>query len=135
MMCALRPAIGRPQCAQRSKRGRRPYLLVIINLVSIHPLIFLPYLFLPSSPSILNQAFIAAIFIMVGDIKFLIKAYISAIWVFYGLTFVSLLIMRVTHRKITRPYKVYCCHYSRSWFSVLKCIWQYLALLPWLIFR
>ena len=43
---------------------------------------------------------------MVADINFLIDAYNSATWVINGLTFISLLIMRVTLRKTPRPYKV-----------------------------
>ena len=52
------------------------------------------------------QSSIAAVYIVVADINFLINASSSVDYVLYGLTFVSLLIMRVTHCKTARPYKV-----------------------------
>ena len=65
------------------------------------------------------QSFIAAVFIVASDINFLIDAFSSVAWVFYGLSFVSLLIMRVTHRKTPRPYKVVFVCIGIS----MKCVW------------
>lgn len=36
----------------------------------------------------------------------LINSFNAAAWIFYGLCFASLLIMRITHRRDIRPYKV-----------------------------
>ena len=48
----------------------------------------------------------ASFWVMVGNIESLINSFNAALWVFYGLVFVGLLIMRVTHRNHPRPYKV-----------------------------
>ena len=48
----------------------------------------------------------ASFWVMVGNIESLINSFNATFWVFYGLVFVGLLIMRVTHRNQPRPYKV-----------------------------
>ena len=41
-----------------------------------------------------------------SNLSQLVNSYSLAVWIFYGLVFVGLLIMRVTHRDVKRPYKV-----------------------------
>ena len=48
--------------------------------------------------------------LMPGDIGQLINSFSAAAWIFYGLCFASLLIMRITHRRDERPYKVCFIH-------------------------
>ena len=55
-----------------------------------------------------------------GDIENLIDAFSAATWVFYGLSFLGLIIMRFTHKKKRRPYKV--CQGKRSITSVVVCL-------------
>ncbi len=57
-------------------------------------------------PATLFNVPLALIFIMMGDIEDLIDGMSAALWVFYCLTFAAVLVMRVTHRKEPRPYKV-----------------------------
>ena len=51
-----------------------------------------------------------------SDIEQLINSFNAAAWIFYGLCFASLLIMRITHRRDKRPYKVYTwlCELSKD---------------------
>ena len=44
--------------------------------------------------------------IAIGDISKLLDGYSAVAFVFYGLVFAGLLIMRVTHREAPRPFKV-----------------------------
>ena len=44
--------------------------------------------------------------ILVGTINQLIDAFNAASWVFYGLAIGGLLIMRITHEDVPRPFKV-----------------------------
>ena len=48
--------------------------------------------------------------ILGGDIEFLLDGYSAVMWIFYGLTFAALLIMRITHSSVKRPYKVIFTH-------------------------
>lgn len=56
--------------------------------------------------SVILQGFITAFFIMVGDITSLIEVASFLIWLFYGLAFSALLIMRRTRPNARRPYRV-----------------------------
>ena len=44
--------------------------------------------------------------IIPSNLAQLVNSYSLAVWIFYGLVFVGLLIMRVTHKDVHRPYKV-----------------------------
>ncbi|XP_063699556.1 b(0,+)-type amino acid transporter 1-like [Culicoides brevitarsis] len=57
-------------------------------------------------PSVVLQGVITALFILSGDIETLIEVASFLIWVFYGLAFVALMIMRKTRPNDHRPYKV-----------------------------
>ena len=54
----------------------------------------------------------STIMISVGDIGELIAAFSAAAFVFYMLAFISVLIMRVTHRDQPRLFKVHCTLYK-----------------------
>ena len=56
--------------------------------------------------SLSMQASLASVWVLIGNIDSLINSFNAAIWVFYGLVFAGLLIMRVTHRNQPRPFKV-----------------------------
>ena len=56
---------------------------------------------------VLLQVVLSTIYIMAGDISDLISAFNASIWTYYCLSFVSLLIMRVTYRHESRPFKVW----------------------------
>ena len=47
------------------------------------------------------------VYVTAGNISDLITSFNAATWIMYGLSFVSLLIMRVTHRHEPRPFKVW----------------------------
>lgn len=52
------------------------------------------------------QTFSAALYISSGDISSLIESFNAALWVFLFLSFISVLIMRFTHKDDKRPFKV-----------------------------
>ncbi|KAL5466759.1 hypothetical protein EMCRGX_G030908 [Ephydatia muelleri] len=58
-------------------------------------------------PAIILQTLLSMVMCLVGDIGGLIDSFNASIWLFYGLTFLALLIMRVTHREARRHYKVW----------------------------
>lgn len=62
------------------------------------------------------QAILATIMITAGSIGELIEAYSAASFFFHMLVFVALLIMRVTHAKEPRFFKVCIC--TLAWCSV-----------------
>ena len=53
------------------------------------------------------QVVLTTVYILAGDISDLISSFNASIWTYYCLSFVSLLIMRVTHRHEPRPFKVW----------------------------
>ncbi|GAB1609263.1 b(0,+)-type amino acid transporter 1-like [Argonauta hians] len=57
--------------------------------------------------SLILSAIIALIMIIPGEISSLIDFFSFTAWLFYGLAFLSLLVMRVTKRKQKRPFKVF----------------------------
>ena len=57
-------------------------------------------------PATLLVVPLSAILLVIGNIEDLLDGSSAALWVFYGLTIIGLLIMRVTHRMEERPYKV-----------------------------
>ena len=57
--------------------------------------------------SLLFKVILSSLYASIGSISGLIDSFSAAIWVYYALTFTSLLIMRVTYRKEERPFKVF----------------------------
>jgi L-type amino acid transporter 9 len=58
-------------------------------------------------PAIILTVILSSLYASIGSISGLIDSFSAAIWVYYALTFTSLLIMRVTYRKEERPFKVF----------------------------
>ena len=54
-----------------------------------------------------TQVVLGTVYVLAGDISDLISSFNAAIWTYYCLSFVSLLIMRVTYRHEPRPFKVW----------------------------
>ena len=53
------------------------------------------------------QITLGVIITVAGNISDLISSFSAAIWVYYTLSFISLLIMRVTYKDEERPFKVF----------------------------
>jgi amino acid transporter len=58
-------------------------------------------------PAILLQFSLCVFYILIGNISHLINGISSVLWVFYGLSFAGLLIMRITKRHERRPFKIW----------------------------
>ncbi|XP_063911415.1 b(0,+)-type amino acid transporter 1-like [Zophobas morio] len=72
----------------------------------IKSLSFVHYKKLTPSPAVVLQGIVTFVFIVAGDIVQLIEFVSFLIWIFYGLAFVSLLVLRKTMKDVHRPYKV-----------------------------
>ena len=69
------------------------------------------------------QACMTSLYILVGDISSLIQGFSAAQWVFIFLTFISILIMRFTHKDDKRPFKVcWICYVCASVASFILCV-------------
>ena len=77
------------------------------------------------NPAVLFLAALSVIFIMIGDIDELVDGVSAGVWLFYGITIAGLLVMRVTHKNETRPYRVWLI---TPIFALLVCL--YLVVLP-----
>ena len=55
---------------------------------------------------IIVQVCVSTVYLLSGDISSLIEGQAATMWVFFLLCFVAILIMRVTHKEIKRPFKV-----------------------------
>ena len=67
----------------------------------------------------------ATTMISVGDISELIEAFSAAAFVFYMLVFISVLIMRVTHRDQPRLFKVHCTLNHHYTCNIITCSYQH----------
>ena len=52
------------------------------------------------------QSAISCVLVVMGDIENLIGGFSAAMWLFYGMVFLGLVIMRSSHREQRRPFKV-----------------------------
>ncbi|CAG0917653.1 unnamed protein product [Notodromas monacha] len=77
-----------------AKEGHMVDVLAYVNVKSLSP-----------SPAIVFNAILAVTMIMTGDIRNLIDFVSFTTWIFYGLSMVSLMIMRRTKKDTRRPYK------------------------------
>ena len=80
-------------------------------------------------------------FACVGSIDVLIDGFSVLMWIFYGLVFAALLVLRVTRPKDKRPYKVYSTRHEevRNWLLVIfavamksKCATSFLCNKPFI---
>lgn len=52
------------------------------------------------------QTLMSSLMIVIGTIDKLIEAFSATTWVFYGLGIGALLVMRITHKDVPRPFEV-----------------------------
>ena len=87
---------------QQSFKTPLPSIVLMVSMVTFDSEVKLLFeLF-----SFLSQAGITAVFVCVGSIEVLIQGVTAAMWFFYLLVFCSVLILRITHPKYARPFKV-----------------------------
>lgn len=72
----------------------------------IKSLSFVHYQRLTPAFAVVSQGILSLLFIVAGNIVELIEFVSFLIWIFYGLAFVSLLVLRKTMKDAPRPYKV-----------------------------
>ena len=65
------------------------------------------------------QSSLSIIAILSGNLAQLVDSYSTGGWVFYGLVFGGLLIMRVTHRNSKRPFKARITAYIHTYIHIL----------------
>ncbi|XP_061449740.1 B(0,+)-type amino acid transporter 1 [Rhineura floridana] len=78
--------------------GREGHMLKVLSYISIKR--FTP------APAIIFHAAIAIIYVIPGDINTLINYFSFAVWIFYGLTVLGLIVMRFTRKDWGRPIRV-----------------------------
>ncbi|XP_042293407.1 B(0,+)-type amino acid transporter 1 [Sceloporus undulatus] len=78
--------------------GREGHMLKVLSYISIKRL--------TPAPAIMFYGAIAIIYIIPGDINTLINYFSFAVWLFYGLTVVGLVVMRFTRKELERPIRV-----------------------------
>ncbi|XP_061201884.1 B(0,+)-type amino acid transporter 1 isoform X1 [Neopsephotus bourkii] len=78
--------------------GREGHMLKLLSYISVKRL--------TPAPAIIFYGIIAIIYIIPGDIETLINYCSFAIWIFYGLTVLGLIVMRFTRKDLNRPVKI-----------------------------
>ncbi|NXX55444.1 BAT1 protein, partial [Scopus umbretta] len=78
--------------------GREGHMLKVLSYISVKRL--------TPAPAIIFYGVIAIIYIIPGDIDTLINYFSFAVWLFYGLTVLALIVMRFTRKELRRPIKV-----------------------------
>ncbi|NXN10795.1 BAT1 protein, partial [Indicator maculatus] len=78
--------------------GREGHMLKVLSYISVKRL--------TPAPAIIFYGAIAIIYIIPGDIDTLINYFSFAVWIFYGLTILGLIVMRFTRTELRRPIKV-----------------------------
>ncbi|XP_078400538.1 b(0,+)-type amino acid transporter 1 [Cetorhinus maximus] len=78
-----------------AREGHMVKILSYINIKRLTP-----------SPALIFNGFLSIIYIIPGDINTLINYFSFASWIFYGLTTLSLIVMRFTRKDLKRPVKV-----------------------------
>lgn len=113
--CALSIQFGCTRLCYVSARGKFEFLwnstfrLISESFLENHmpePLSYIHVTRSTPAPAVFLQGFLALLFLLVGDISALIEFASFLIWFFYGAAMVALLVMRKTHAKVHRPYKV-----------------------------
>uniref|UniRef100_A0A8D2L589 b(0,+)-type amino acid transporter 1 n=1 Tax=Varanus komodoensis TaxID=61221 RepID=A0A8D2L589_VARKO len=75
--------------------GREGHMLKVMSYISIKRL--------TPAPAIIFYGAVAVIYIIPGDINTLINYFSFAVWIFYGLTVLGLIVMRFTRKGLERP--------------------------------
>uniref|UniRef100_A0A8C3UEM6 b(0,+)-type amino acid transporter 1 n=1 Tax=Catharus ustulatus TaxID=91951 RepID=A0A8C3UEM6_CATUS len=78
--------------------GREGHMLKLLSYISVKHL--------TPAPAIIFYGAIAIIYIIPGDINSLINYFSFAVWIFYGLTVLALIVMRFTRKNLKRPIKI-----------------------------
>ncbi|XP_057256150.1 B(0,+)-type amino acid transporter 1 isoform X2 [Pezoporus wallicus] len=78
--------------------GREGHMLKLLSYISVKRL--------TPAPAIIFYGIVAIIYIIPGDIDTLINYCSFAIWIFYGLTVLALIVMRFTRKDLKRPVKI-----------------------------
>ncbi|XP_062996993.1 B(0,+)-type amino acid transporter 1 [Elgaria multicarinata webbii] len=78
--------------------GREGHMLKVLSYISIKRL--------TPAPAIIFYGAIAIIYVIPGDINTLINYFSFAVWIFYGLTVLGLIVMRFTRKSLERPIRV-----------------------------
>uniref|UniRef100_A0A8C6Y9J6 b(0,+)-type amino acid transporter 1 n=1 Tax=Naja naja TaxID=35670 RepID=A0A8C6Y9J6_NAJNA len=78
--------------------GREGHMLKVLSYISIKHL--------TPAPSIIFYGAVAFFYVLPGDINTLINYFSFAVWLFYGLTVLGLIVMRYTRKNLERPIRV-----------------------------
>ncbi|XP_048225144.1 B(0,+)-type amino acid transporter 1 [Perognathus longimembris pacificus] len=78
--------------------GREGHMLKVLSYISVRRL--------TPAPALIFYGAIATIYIIPGDINSLVNYFSFASWLFYGMTFLGLMVMRFTKKDLERPIKV-----------------------------
>ncbi|XP_062460896.1 B(0,+)-type amino acid transporter 1 isoform X3 [Pezoporus occidentalis] len=78
--------------------GREGHMLKLLSYISVKRL--------TPAPATIFYGIVAIIYIIPGDIDTLINYCSFAIWIFYGLTVLALIVMRFTRKDLKRPVKI-----------------------------
>ncbi|KAK2529944.1 hypothetical protein Q9233_006329 [Columba guinea] len=78
--------------------GREGHMLKVLSYISVKRL--------TPAPAIIFYGTIAIIYIIPGDINTLINYFSFAVWIFYGLTTLGLIVMRFTKKELKRPIRI-----------------------------
>ncbi|XP_062442512.1 B(0,+)-type amino acid transporter 1 [Rhea pennata] len=78
--------------------GREGHMLKVLSYISVKRL--------TPAPAIIFSGAVAIIYIIPGDIDTLINYFSFAVWIFYGLTVLALIVMRFTKRELRRPIRI-----------------------------
>ncbi|NXX23805.1 BAT1 protein, partial [Podargus strigoides] len=78
--------------------GREGHMLKLLSYISVKRL--------TPAPAIIFYGAIAIIYIIPGDIDTLINYFSFAVWIFYGLTVLALIVMRFTRKELKRPIRI-----------------------------
>ncbi|XP_032087080.1 B(0,+)-type amino acid transporter 1 [Thamnophis elegans] len=78
--------------------GREGHMLKVLSYISVKRL--------TPAPAIIFYATVGFFYILPGDINTLINYFSFAVWLFYGLTVLGLIIMRYTRKDLKRPIKI-----------------------------
>ncbi|XP_064640838.1 b(0,+)-type amino acid transporter 1-like [Lineus longissimus] len=86
---------GARLCFAAAREGHLPGLLSMVHVGSYTPL-----------TALIFNGVVALLMIIPGDIASLIDFFSFTAWLFYGLTFLALIVMRFTHKDAPRPLKI-----------------------------
>ncbi|XP_053126852.1 B(0,+)-type amino acid transporter 1 [Hemicordylus capensis] len=78
--------------------GREGHMLKLLSYISVKRL--------TPAPAIIFYGAITIIYIIPGDVNTLINYFSFAVWIFYGLTVLGLIVMRFTRKEWERPIRV-----------------------------